>query len=104
MVSPKTGYLQSVDENAILELAIERNCLIYMVASIGGLAIEDTTFACIRAQEKLQRDSLEVFQGNYCIGRYRSVDQDAAFGIRQIVDIALRALSPGSNDTTTAVM
>jgi len=32
------------------------------------------------------------------------VDQDAAFGIRQIVDIALKALSPGINDTTTAVM
>jgi uncharacterized membrane protein len=32
------------------------------------------------------------------------VDQDAALGIRQIVDIALRALSPGKNDTTTAEM
>jgi uncharacterized membrane protein len=32
------------------------------------------------------------------------VDQDCAFGIRQIVDMALRALSPGINDTTTAVM
>jgi uncharacterized membrane protein len=30
--------------------------------------------------------------------------QDAAFGIRQIVDIALKSLSPGINDTTTAVM
>jgi len=32
------------------------------------------------------------------------VQQDASFGIRQIVDIALKALSPGVNDTTTAVM
>jgi uncharacterized membrane protein len=32
------------------------------------------------------------------------VEQDAAFGIRQIVDMALKALSPGINDTTTAVM
>ena len=32
------------------------------------------------------------------------MEQDAAFGIRQIVDIALKALSPGINDTTTAVM
>ncbi len=34
---------------------------------------------------------------------YRTVDQDAGFGIRQLVDIALKALSPGINDTTTAV-
>jgi uncharacterized membrane protein len=32
------------------------------------------------------------------------VHQDCAFGIRQIVDMALRALSSGINDTTTAVM
>jgi uncharacterized membrane protein len=35
--------------------------------------------------------------------RDRSVDRDPAFGIRQLVDIALRALSPGINDPTTAV-
>jgi uncharacterized membrane protein len=32
------------------------------------------------------------------------MEQDLAFGIRQIVDVALKALSPGINDTTTAVM
>ncbi len=37
------------------------------------------------------------------IDSYRTTDQDAAFGIRQSVDIALKALSPGINDTTTAV-
>ncbi|NLX99003.1 MAG: DUF2254 domain-containing protein [Rhodopirellula sp.] len=40
----------------------------------------------------------------YVISRHRTVQHDAAFGIRQIVDIALKALSPGINDTTTAVM
>jgi len=40
----------------------------------------------------------------YGIGRHRTLQQDSAFGIRQIVDMALRALSPGINDTTTAVM
>jgi uncharacterized membrane protein len=38
------------------------------------------------------------------IGRHRTVQQDAAFGVRQIVDVAMKALSPGVNDTTTAVM
>ena len=32
------------------------------------------------------------------------MEQDSAFGVRQIVDMALRALSPGINDTTTAMM
>lgn len=36
------------------------------------------------------------------IASYRSIEQDPAFGIRQTVDIALKALSPGINDPTTA--
>jgi uncharacterized membrane protein len=40
----------------------------------------------------------------FVITRQRTVQQDAGFGIRQIVDIAMKALSPGINDTTTAVM
>ena len=38
------------------------------------------------------------------LGRHRNVEQDVAFGIQQLVDIALKALSPGINDTTTAIM
>ena len=37
------------------------------------------------------------------VARERTVHQDAAFGFRQLVDIAERALSPGINDPTTAV-
>jgi len=39
----------------------------------------------------------------YTVGRQRTTVQDAGFGVWQIVDIALKALSPGINDTTTAV-
>ncbi len=47
---------------------------------------------------------ISALQGIYAIGSHRTIEQDPAFGIRQIVDIALRALSPGINDTSTAVM
>ncbi|WP_437688145.1 DUF2254 family protein [Sorangium sp. So ce176] len=39
----------------------------------------------------------------YMIGGHRTADQDPSFGVQQIVDVALKALSPGINDTTTAV-
>jgi uncharacterized membrane protein len=41
---------------------------------------------------------------SYRLGDQRTLDQDVGFGLRQLVDIALKALSPGINDTTTAVM
>jgi uncharacterized membrane protein len=47
---------------------------------------------------------IAALRSAYSIDRFRTVHQDCAFGIRQLVDMALRALSPGINDTTTAVM
>jgi uncharacterized membrane protein len=48
--------------------------------------------------------AVEQLNHAYTIDRQRTVEQDAAFGIRQIVDVANKALSPGINDTTTAVL
>lgn len=50
--------------------------------------------------DKLIADLNEQFS----LGSQRSVEQDVGFGLRQIVDIALKALSPGINDTTTSVI
>jgi uncharacterized membrane protein len=40
----------------------------------------------------------------FVIGNQRTIEQDVGFGLRQIVDIALKALSPGVNDTSTAII
>ena len=41
-------------------------------------------------------------RGGVGVVRVRTMDQDLSFGIRRLVDIAERALSPGTNDPTTA--
>ncbi|HEX2220470.1 MAG TPA: DUF2254 domain-containing protein [Gemmatimonadales bacterium] len=50
-----------------------------------------------------ERAAADAIGRLYSIGTYRTLDHDARFGMRQLVDIALKALSPGVNDTTTAV-
>jgi uncharacterized membrane protein len=50
-----------------------------------------------------KRDAADVLGQLHTIGAYRTLDHDASFGMRQLVDVALKALSPGINDTTTAV-
>jgi uncharacterized membrane protein len=51
----------------------------------------------------LEKEAAKALRALFVIGDFRTVEQDAAFGIRQIVDIAMKALSPGVNDTSTAV-
>jgi uncharacterized membrane protein len=60
--------------------------------------------ASLALEDPPDQETMAALQGIFSISRYRTVEQDAAFGIRQIVDVALKALSPGINDTTTAVM
>ena len=48
--------------------------------------------------------TIAALNAAYNIGSYRTVDQDAAFGTRQIAAVALKALSPAFNDTSTGVI
>jgi uncharacterized membrane protein len=75
-----------------------------MERRIGDFIVEGSTLASISLPDLPDEETVNSFNGLYTISRNRSVEQDAAFGIRQIVDIALKALSPGINDTTTAVV
>ena len=100
----KTGYIQSIDGDSLMVLARERGTILRMEYGIGEFVVEGTPLISVVAQAELDEETVGELNAAYVISPHRSVDQDASFGIRQLVDIALKALSPGINDTTTAVM
>ncbi|MEO7660555.1 MAG: DUF2254 domain-containing protein [Pyrinomonadaceae bacterium] len=105
-----SGYIQSVDTDGLLEFAEGNQIILRMERGIGqfvgrgaglmsltsGAESENLSFV---PDNQTERELNDLFS----IDRYRTIEQDVGFGIRQIVDIALKALSPGVNDTTTAV-
>jgi len=58
--------------------------------------------AAIIASENVSRVEIAIDRG-ILIGRHRTLTQDSEFGIAQVVEIAIRALSPAVNDTFTGV-
>lgn len=98
------GYIQSVDNAALLCLARKHQTIVRMERSVGEFVVQDTTLASLALEDPPEKEIIADLQAAYSINRYRTVEHDSAFGIRQIVDMALKALSPGINDTTTAVM
>ena len=98
------GYIQGVDSAALLRLARKHKTIVRMERGIGEFVVRDTALASIALEAPPAEEIIAGVQAAYSIDRHRTVEQDSAFGIRQIVDMALRALSPGINDTTTAVM
>jgi len=99
----ESGYIQGVDNVALLRLARERKTVVRMDRGIGEFVVENTPLASLTLETPPDSETMVELRAAFSLSRYRTVKQDAAFGIRQIVDVALKALSPGINDTTTAV-
>ena len=100
----ESGYIQNVDSEALLHLAQEKKTILRMERGIGDFVVQKTALASLALEEAPDKETIAAINAAYSISIYRTVDQDPAFGVRQIEDIALKALSPGVNDTSTAVM
>jgi len=103
----RTGYIQRVEAESLLAIARDNKAVIRMERHIGEFVFEGMPLASILTSEGSgppSHDVLKRLSEAYAINTQRTTDQDAAYGIRQIVDVALKSLSPGINDTTTAVM
>ncbi|MDQ3472146.1 MAG: DUF2254 domain-containing protein [Acidobacteriota bacterium] len=103
-----TGYIQDVDAEGLVRFASERNCIVRMERGLGAFVVKHSPLVSIACQGTgggaVDEAMLEELRGIFTINHYRTIDQDPAFGLRQIVDVALKALSPGVNDTTTAIV
>jgi uncharacterized membrane protein len=99
-----SGYIQSVNNGALLRLAGDNRTIVRMEHGIGAFVVQDTPLVSLALTYPPDQQAIVALNAAYSIGRQRTVQQDPAFGIRQIVDMALKALSPGVNDTSTAVM
>ncbi|WP_276569054.1 DUF2254 domain-containing protein [Thiocapsa imhoffii] len=100
----KTGYVETLDADALLDVARTLETLLRMEHGIGDFVVAGTPLVSLLDPGDLDDATTARLNAIYVIARQRTVEQDVAFGIRQIVDIAMKALSPGINDTTTAVM
>jgi uncharacterized membrane protein len=105
--APESGVLVNVDEKSLLKSVgredghESEDRFVEMVSHIGDYLPEGSTV--FRVWGSWDEDELKGLQGAVQMSHERTIEKDAAFGIRQLVDIALRALSPGINDPTTAI-
>ena len=97
-----TGYLVGVDGDALLARAQERELVVRLVHRVGDFIIEGLPLFEVSGAAG-ERGTAAALLACVTIAPQRTVHQDAPFGIQQIVDIALKALSPSIHDPTTAL-
>lgn len=99
-----SGYIQFVHEDRLFELGRQERVVIGMLPKIGDFVLAGRPLAAVWAgggpvDAELERRIRRAF----VLGPDRTPHQDVEFGMVQISDIAIRALSPSTNDPTTAI-
>lgn len=101
----ETGYVETINTDQLFRWACRHQTLIRVEREVGAFVDDQTSVLSVQDSPKLGGgDWPDTLHGYVSIGPHRNIEQDIAFGIQQLVDIALKALSPGVNDTTTAIM
>jgi uncharacterized membrane protein len=101
--SSSTGYLQAVDAEGLLELAMEHNLVILLHRRPGHFIIENQLIATLSSTHGDTKEASLRVCDLLILGQERTSEQDVEFAILQLVEIAVRALSPGINDPHTAM-
>jgi uncharacterized membrane protein len=100
----QSGYIVSVDNDGLLAFARAQGRVLRMDRTVGDFVIDGCPLASLQGSAAVDEDTPQALGRLYVIRRQRSIDQDAAFGMQEIVDVAVKALSPSENDPTTAIM
>lgn len=104
LLTPKMGYLQYLDNEALLNLILEWEALLDLTIKPGDYAVEGMRIGTLHVNADLEKEKIDKIFDHLIFGRARLSQQDIEFSINQLVEIAVRALSPGINDPFTAIM
>lgn len=102
--APRWGYLQALDEAGLLKLAAKNDLVIEVERQPGEFLVRGALIARVWPGERAREKAVaERIREGFILGTRRTREQDMEFLIQELVEIALRALSPGVNDPFTAM-
>ena len=98
-----SGYIRYVDRARLIRLTKTYHVQVHVLRRIGHFVPAGTPLLLASKPERLPEEVSRQFRAAFDIGPTRTLQQDVEFGVLQIVDIALRAISPAVNDPTSAI-
>jgi uncharacterized membrane protein len=103
VLSPKSGYIRFIDTARMIALAKLYHVKVHVVRRVGHFVPAGTMLFMVYRGNRLSEEQREELLGTVDLGPSRTLQQDVEFGVLQIVDIALKAISPAVNDPSTGV-
>jgi uncharacterized membrane protein len=100
----QSGYLQLIDEGWLMDIACEHDLVIKLECRPGHFVLHSNLLAKVWASKPVDQKVVDEIRETFVIGSRRTQQQDVEFLFEQLVQIAVRALSPAINDPMTAMM
>ncbi len=97
-----TGYVQVLDVERLVAVAREHDLVIRLDTRPGRFLVDSTPFATVYPGDRVADEVATAVAASVVTGARRTAQQDVEFPLRQMVEIGVRALSPGINDPFTA--
>lgn len=101
--SASDGYIQHIDMDGLVSAAAEADALLEVVQRPGDYVVRGGPLVRAWPGDRLTDEVAAEVTAAFLLGKRRTPAQDPAFSINQLVEIAVRALSPGVNDPFTAI-
>ena len=98
-----SGYVQAIDDNQLMQIATDKNLLLRVQQRPGRFVVKGRELVRVFPEEKVNKQLITQINNAFVLGSQRTEQQDVEFSIDQLVEIAVRALSPGINDPFTAI-
>lgn len=99
----QSGYVQARDDAKLLLLATQHELVISLLRQPGDFVTETTPLARVWPPNHVSAALEATLQAAFVLGQQRTLVQDLEFGINELVEVAVRALSPAINDPFTAI-
>lgn len=103
VLSPASGYVRFIDSRRLVALAKSYSVTVHVMRRVGHFVPEGVPLLTVTQGDKLTPGLIADLRAAFDLGPTRTLQQDVEFGILQIVDIALKAISPAVNDPSTGI-
>lgn len=97
------GYLQFIDVEVLMALAAEEDVILQVERRPGQYVMAGSPLVLVWPGHRAVEGLAERINAAFALGDHRTPAQDVEFSVNHLVEIAVRALSPGVNDPFTAI-
>lgn len=98
-----SGYIRAIDYKYLMKIAKSKDLLLHLKQRPGKFIVQGSDLVGVFPFERGNQKLIKQINHAFILGRERTAFQDVEFSIKQLVEIAIRAISPAVNDPFTAI-